>query len=85
MAKTRKSTYSFEEIDSHINKLHIPSLKRDAAVSASLDAGSVLQRVCTIWQGVRPIVVSLSSFFFVPRKWREAMNAFTAVLDSLCP
>jgi hypothetical protein len=42
-----------------------------------------LQRVLTIYDGIKPLLALLSSFRILPSKWRMAIAMFVQALDAL--
>jgi len=48
------------------------------------EPNQVLERVCTIYKKVRPFLELIGSFFFLPKKWRSAINTFVLVMDGVC-
>lgn len=45
----------------------------------------VIEKVCAIYKRVRPIVLFVGGFWLVPKKWRETIQQFSTVMDTLCP
>lgn len=72
--------YSFDEIDRGINALELA--EAEAAPEAAPE--DIRRRVCEIYKGVRPILVALSQFPLIPKKWREALRVFIRLMDALC-
>lgn len=50
-----------------------------------VNPGAVLEKVCGIYNRVRPILIFGGGFWLVPKKWRESIKQFTALMDTLCP
>ncbi len=72
--------YSFEEIDRGIDALDF------GEAEAALKAGpeDVRGKVCEVYKAVRPILVALSNFPLIPKKWRTAIKVFIRLMDALC-
>jgi len=83
-------TYSFEDIDRHINSLKLADYQPGGArhFTAAALTGSpsdVLKSVCGIYRGIRPILVALQAFILIPPNWRSAIQVFMSLMDTLCP
>lgn len=50
---------------------------------AADDKGGAIQKVKVIYEKVRPFLDAVGNLFFVPKKWRAAINTFVAVMDGL--
>lgn len=82
--------YSFEEIDRSIEALDLDSFEEGGtrhftAEAAAADPRGVLDKVCEIYKAIRPILVALSKFPLIPKKWRKALKTFIGLMDKLCP
>jgi hypothetical protein len=84
------TTVTFEDIDKHINALNLQDFQAggkhhftSAAVSAT--PADVLKKVCTIYRGIRSILIGLENFPLLPKAWRDALKVFTNLMDTLCP
>jgi len=85
-----QTTYTFEEIDKHINALNLTDFqaggsKHFTAEAVKASPGDVIKRICEIYRGIRPILITLENFPLIPKKWRDAIKAFTDLMDKLCP
>lgn len=81
---------TFEQINDHINKADLSIFKtggekhfRSADVKTA--SGDVLQKVCSIYQVVRPVLQGILLIPFLPVKWKEAIKTFISLMDTLCP
>lgn len=85
-----EQSYSFEEIDRLINDLDLKAFEPGGplhftAADAAADPGGVLQKICVIYGGIRPILGALANFPLLPKQWRAAIKVFIGLMDSLCP
>ena len=71
---------TFEEIDKHIQTHAAQAAPATAAAGAA-----AIPNVCQSYKTIRPILIALGSFPFIPKKWRDAIQAFTSVMDGFCP
>jgi|CXWL01.1.fsa_nt_gi hypothetical protein len=83
-------TPSFEEIDRHINALDLREFQADGrfhftTTDVKAAPGDVLQKVCTIYRAIRPILLVLQGLPLIPAAWRAAIKTFTGLMDTLCP
>ena len=81
---------TFEEIDKQINALDLKAFQPGGkqhftAAAAKAAPADVLQRICTIYRGIRSILIALENFPLLPKKWRDALKTFTNLMDTLCP
>ena len=79
---------TFEQIDAAINKFdfaaHHGAVAKLGPAAASNPA-LALPQLCPIYKVVKPILVALSNLIIIPQKWRDAIKAFMAIVDVLCP
>lgn len=75
-----KQNPTFEEVNAHIEKADLKKLK---AVSASAAAGP--GQICAAYKTIRPILLLIINFPFIPSKWKAAIKAFMAAMDTFCP
>ena len=81
---------TFEEIDRRISALDLKAFQPGGRQHFTAEAvtaapGNVLQKICAIYRGIRPILIAIENFPLVPSKWREALKTFTDLMDTLCP
>jgi hypothetical protein len=80
---------TFEQIDAAVNKFDFAA--HHATVAKLGPAGAqnpalALPQLCPLYKTiVRPILVVLSNLPLIPQKWKDAIKAFIAVVDVLCP
>jgi hypothetical protein len=55
------------------------------AADVKVNPGEVLGKVCGIYQKVRPFLELVSDLFFVPKKWRDSLDKYIALMDQICP
>lgn len=80
---------TFEQIDAHVSKLNLADFKTGGSkhfTSADVTAnpGTVLQKICAIYKGIRPILWAVSKIPLIPAKWRDAIKTFIDLMDSIC-
>jgi hypothetical protein len=85
-----ESNLTFEEIDRRINALDLKAFQAGGRQHFTAEAvrtvpGDVLQKICAIYRGIRPILIALENFPLIPKKWRDALKVFTDLMDTLCP
>ena len=71
---------TFEEIDKHIQ-----THAAQAAPATAATGAAAIPNVCKQYQTIRPILIALQSFPFIPKKWRDAIQGFTTLMDGFCP
>jgi len=74
--KTEK-TLTFEEVNAHVEK-HLPGEKTQSLTATAND-------LCGIYVIVRPILVLISQFPLIPKKWRDIIIILIKALDGICP
>ena len=62
------------EIDSHV-ETHL----------AETAAGNKMIDLCSLYQGVRPVLKFATALLFWKPKWQKVLNDFIAHLDEACP
>lgn len=84
-----KSNLTFEEVDKHIEAADLSAFevggKYHVAAGRAAAPADAAKGVCAIYKVIRPILVFLSNWPFLPLKWRKALKAFIAAMDVLCP
>ena len=81
---------TFEQINEHINKADLSIYKKDGAkhfkaADISADAGGVLQKVCSIYHVIQPVLQGILLIPFIPKKWKDALRTFIGLMGTLCP
>jgi len=69
---------SFDAIDAHVNRLQLGATPGQPAAGQNR-----LERLRTVYAGVRPILAALSATPFIPSRWRETLLVFVALLDEM--
>lgn len=82
--------YSAEELNAGIDQMEALEVVdyNPQAVAESLAPGTgtaVLTKVCQVYKTVRPFILLVTSLFFIPQKWRDALRSFSTVMDGICP
>ena len=44
---------------------------------------TLIQRLLTLYRGIRPLLMALATLPFIPASWRAALAAFLGVLEAL--
>lgn len=81
---------TFEQIDAHVTSLDArqfqPGGVHHATATAitpqTADLGS---KLCPIYTAIRPILVGIENFFFIPARWKGVIQTFVLALDNACP
>jgi hypothetical protein len=79
---------TFEEIDKHIQSADLSAFQPGGKHHLAAGAGSpaaAIPNLCAAYKVIRPILLALAAFPFIPSKWKDAIKAFMGVLDALCP
>ncbi|MDQ6768851.1 MAG: hypothetical protein M3Z54_02550 [Gemmatimonadota bacterium] len=81
---------TFEEIDNHVQAADMASISLGGKhhmtqAAAQANPATVLPNVCAAYKIVRPILKGVVAIPFLPKKWKDALNAFLAFMDALCP
>jgi hypothetical protein len=73
-----------EQVHEHVSAIDLDTLK-PLEIDDDLGQIKILEKICEIYQKVRPILEFLSTFFIIPKKWKAVILAFMATMDQLCP
>lgn len=78
------------QVEEHFNAIDLSSMKAGGAdhfTAADVKAkpAEVIGKVCSIYQKVRPFLELASDLFFVPKKWRAALDSYILLMDQICP
>jgi hypothetical protein len=82
------SSPTFDEVDKHIQAADLAAIQPGGKHFPAAAAGAVpaaLPNICPAYKIVRPILVLASNTPIIPQKWRDAIKAFIAVMDVICP
>ena len=79
-----------EQVEAHFDALDLKTMAPGGALhftaaDVKSQPADVLTKVCGIYQKVRPFVALASDLFFVPKKWRDALKSYMALMDQICP
>jgi hypothetical protein len=79
-----------ELAEEKLNAIDLSSMKAGGALhftaaDVKVKPVEVLTKVCGIYQKVRPFLELASDLFFVPKKWRDALDNYIALMDQICP
>lgn len=91
MCNENKSNYSFtyEELDNHITNVDLADFKPGGryhfdANDVTANPGGVLQKVCKVYNAIRPILVIISKIPLIPSKFTKPLQAFIIAMDTIC-
>lgn len=71
---------TFEDVDKHIQAADLTALKPPAK-----GAAAAMPNVCQAYAVIKPVLALVASVPLIPKKWRDAINAFMAVMNTICP
>ena len=81
-------TPTFEEIEKHLDSFNLadfqPGGKHHPGAGAAAQ-GLAIPNVCPAYKMIRPILLAILAFPLIPKKIKDAIKAFMAVLDMICP
>lgn len=78
------------QVEKHFDALDLATMKPGGvdhftAAEVKADPGTVVTKVCSIYQKVKPFLSLAANLFFVPKKWRESLTSYMALMDTICP
>lgn len=81
---------TFEQINDHINKAKLSIFKEGGKkhfgiADIKTAPGDVLQKVCSIYHVIRPVLQGILLIPFIPATWKQAVKTFLNLMDTLCP
>ena len=78
---------TYEEIEKHLAKYDLAAFSPGGAKhpGAAAGAAAAIPNVCGAYAMVKPILQAVIAFPLVPKKIKDAIKAFMAVLDAICP
>lgn len=80
---------TFSQLQEHAAQLEAEGLLSEQSLisekGAKASPEEILGKVCGIYHKVRPFLEVVASLFFIPKKWRQAIQTFMGILDGLCP
>ena len=74
---------TFEELASLDKKLATTNFPSEQE-AGGLDIAAKLQKVCSIYKTVKPVLGIISSIPFIPSNVKNAVKTFQSVLDTVC-
>jgi len=83
------SAHTFEDVDKIVQSADLKKFQAGGAMHITADAlgvapGDVLTKLCGIWKIVGPIVRLIIKTPLIPQKWRDALEVFANLMDSVC-
>jgi hypothetical protein len=77
---------AFEEVDKHIQAADLSQFQPGGKMHAGDAKGAaVVPNFCAAYKVVKPILQLIVNLPIIPKKWRDAVQAFITVADALCP
>jgi hypothetical protein len=85
-----QDTLTFEEIDRHINASDLEAFATGGkhfvtAESLRANPAAAIPNICAAYKVIKPILQALLLMPFIPARWKQAIQAFMSVLNTLCP
>lgn len=84
MVTLQEDQLTFDELAQLDRKLAKADFLQDQDVQADLDISGKLQKICSIYRSIKPVIGVIASLPFIPGNVKAAVKAFTNVLDSIC-
>lgn len=85
MVAQQEKQITFEELTKLDHELANADFMANQDVSAdALDVSGKLKRICTIYRTIKPVINIITSIPFIPGNVKNAVRAFTGVLDTVC-
>lgn len=88
MSEKQTPQWTLEQVEAHLQKANLDQFNqpRAAAVASTQEnIGDILEKVCGVYRGIKPILDILKNFPFIPASIKKALTTFMSVLDSICP
>ena len=90
MPQNQQKEMSFEELDRHFSNVDLSPYKPGAkshfdAAAVKANPAEVLAKICGIYRIVSPLLATVSNFPFFPKKWKEPLQTFINLMNSVCP
>ena len=84
-----KQTLSYEEVDRIVERADLRQFRIGGrghfnARAVSINPGDVLTKLCGLWKIVGPIVKLIAKSLIFKPKWREALQAWANLMDTVC-
>jgi hypothetical protein len=78
---------TFEEIEKHLESFNLADFQPGGKhhVTAAGGTAAAIPNVCPAYKMVKPILLAVLAFPLIPKKIKDAIKAFMAVLDVICP
>ncbi len=88
MPQHEEKLMTLEQIEAHVKSANLEQFDKPqaaAAAGAQQDITSQLQKVCSVYRGVRPILQVVAGFPLLPGSIKGAVNSFMSVMNTICP
>lgn len=84
----KESTITFETVDAKLRRVNLAHFRPGGKLhftrrDVAEDPIKVIKKICDAWKIVRPILQFAKPF--LPKKWKAVFDAFTKLMDTLCP
>jgi hypothetical protein len=81
---------TFEQVDAHIKSANLKEFEAGGAKhfkggDVKAAPADVLQKVCGIYNVVKPILSIIANLPLIPAKWKEAVKTFMNLMNTICP
>lgn len=82
-----RETMTFEFVDAALRRASLTPFRPGGRMhftrrDVTTDPGRVIEKICAAWKIVSPILQLLKKV--LPKKWRQAIEVFTKLMDTLC-
>ena len=78
---------TYEELEKHLEKFDLAAFQPGGSKhpGAAATTAAAIPNVCDAYKMVKPILQAVLAFPLIPKKIKDAIKAFMAVLDAICP
>ena len=83
---SQKHEITFEEVNRHFEQADLSQFNSTApsASAAAASPADVLKKVCAAYKLIKPFLALVTGFPLIPSSWKNAINSFTSVLNTVC-
>ncbi len=80
---------TFEEIEAHLDQSDVLSYQNEAALRefktmVTANPAGALEKICKVYKGIKPILEAIVRIPLIPAKFRNALKALMAILNTIC-
>jgi len=81
---------TFEQIEQHIKKTDLKQFELGGKMhfnpsDVATDPGGVLQKICSIFNKVKPVLLAIANFPLLPPWMRAPIKTFIDLMSIICP